>query len=204
MDSLPCRKRSLDPAKLIKALEKALGPISATRIAPWGTRVIVEVEQSRDLLRVARCLESGIEGGRWDWLDHLSAVHQPSGDLVFSAFIESRGLKSLGLVLRWHVHCGGSEERVGATSLREIWSEALRLEYEIAALFGVTFRNEAGAVVETGADFLPKGWVGFPLRKNYLPPMEFLDIAHSRSPGQTSPDEFGVVPEPILDGPGGW
>ncbi len=197
----------MDLQKQTKALQKALLSIAAITVKPAMERVLVEVSESKAVEPVARRLQEGAEGvPPLRTLVHLGVFHDAAGDLVFSALLDTRGPEtsreeSAAIVLRWRVQCGGSEERVGAPTLRGVWPSAPHFEAEIAALFGVTFRSLDGTVVETGGHFLPTGWVGFPLRKGYLFPAEFLDIPHARPAGQTAPDEHaGAVVSPDAGG----
>jgi NADH:ubiquinone oxidoreductase subunit C len=66
-------------------------------------------------------------------------------------------------------------------------------ELEASDLFGIRFVGNPVPGSSSGRFILPRGWVGYPLRKSYVFPTEFLNIPHTRPTGHTEPDDYGVV-----------
>lgn len=78
------------------------------------------------------------------------------------------------------------EETVAFFSSKEIWKNAAGFERETSELFGIEF--EPGQL--TSRQFLPEGWVGFPLRKDYVFPVEYHGVSHLRGKGKSLADEW--------------
>lgn len=78
---------------------------------------------------------------------------------------------------------------VKAQSVQEFWPSLRSQEAEYSELFGIRFSPEPVKGNWT-LGVLPEGWMGFPLRKNYVFPTEFFDLLHMRATGQSAADDY--------------
>jgi NADH:ubiquinone oxidoreductase subunit C len=103
---------------------------------------------------------------------------------VLSYFLKSREKSDQVIVLRGLLVLDGVKKKVSARSVSDIWPESSLWEREAAELFGIEFSGKDGLRYQEN-HLLPPGWQGFPLRKGYEFPTEYLGITHSR-PIETS------------------
>lgn len=68
-------------------------------------------------------------------------------------------------------------DRPQAPSVAAVWPAANWHEREIFDLLGVTFDGHP----DLRRLLLPDDWVGYPLRKDYVPPTEYHGISHQRA-----------------------
>ncbi len=68
----------------------------------------------------------------------------------------------------------------GVPSLTDAFQTAQILEDEITEFFGLNFLSTQKKEIPISGRFLPEGWPGFPLRKEYRPPDEFNGVEHLR------------------------
>lgn len=124
------------------------------------------------IAKIAAFLRSDVEA-RLDFLENLS-VAQFDEAIVLSYFLSSTtgGMK---LILRGSLVPRSPEAPVSAPSVCGTWPMAAAFELEGEELFGIRFEGRPELRPR-----LPGGWNGFPLRKGYVFPQEFLGIAHSR------------------------
>lgn len=66
-------------------------------------------------------------------------------------------------------------------SATSVWSGALYYEREATEMFGISFRVGA-KTIEDARLFLPEGWLGFPMRKDYVYPNMVGELEHRRNP----------------------
>jgi NADH-quinone oxidoreductase subunit C len=139
--------------------------------------------ESQTMPEVASFLKSQPEI-RMDWLENLSAIQMDKAIVVtyFLRSFEGEGT----LIVRASVEPPGAAREVELPSVARTWEMAAPFEKEIQDLFGVIFTGQDGKRVYPGTDRLPMGWNGFPLRKSYVFPSEFLGISHVRR--RTSPE----------------
>lgn len=131
----------------------------------------VWVEMSA-IARIAAFLKSDVDA-RLDFLENLS-VAQFDDALVLTYFLSSTACGSK-LILRGSIVPKTPEAAVSAPSVSDTWPMAAALEQEGEELFGVRFEGRP----DLGSR-LPADWKGFPLRKTYVFPQEYLGILHSR------------------------
>ncbi|OFZ79868.1 MAG: hypothetical protein A2583_06260 [Bdellovibrionales bacterium RIFOXYD1_FULL_53_11] len=62
------------------------------------------------------------------------------------------------------------------STLENVWKTANWHERECAELLGVLFKGHS----DPRKLLLPDDWLGYPLRKDYVPPTEYHGISHSR------------------------
>ncbi|MCM2322097.1 MAG: NADH-quinone oxidoreductase subunit C [Oligoflexia bacterium] len=169
----------METAALISKLNKAVpGAVLQKARFGRGGKHAIWIE-ARSIAAVAEALSSDPEL-RLDWLENLS-VAQLDEALLLTYFVRSRQTEVVA-VLRATLALKSEDELVDAPSVRTVWPMAVPFEREASELFGIRFGKGKR---ETG--ILPKGWRGFPLRKSYVFPQEFFQIAHSRpSPVGTS------------------
>lgn len=63
-------------------------------------------------------------------------------------------------------------------SVKDFWPAARLYEVEVTEMLGVVFKGNASQK----RLFLPTEWEGYPLRKDYIFPKEFMGIEHHRPP----------------------
>ncbi len=170
----------------LKRRIKTLSPEGILEIQAFGRGGMLALwVESTSLLSLGEALKKDA-GLRFDWLENLSAM-EINRSLVLSYFLRSSATGD-SVILRVSVVPPSAEAEVKAPSCTSIWPMASSFEHEISDLYGVRFSgNEL-----KGRFLMPEGWVGFPLRKAYVFPTEFLNIPHIRPAGHTGPDEFGV------------
>ena len=171
----------METSALIKKLE-SLAPGAILETKPFGRsgNISVWLELSR-ILEVAGFLKEE-PTLRLDWLENLSAFEIESS-IVLTYFLRSSTTGKF-LILRGSVVPVSESELVTSKSVSSIWPMARSFEAEITDLFGVLFEG-----VHKTNSVLPKNWIGFPLRKSYEFPTEFMNIAHSRVRGQSGQTE---------------
>jgi NADH:ubiquinone oxidoreductase subunit C len=180
----------VDTSDLIPKLE-AVAPGAILEARPFGRSGALSLWiEMRAIEKVARALRDD-EALGLDWLENLSAM-EFEGAIVLNYFLRSTSALQGLFVLRGSVLPESPESETDVGSVRAIWPMAEAFEREIADLFGIRFAGNPKADPTGKRGLLPEGWVGYPLRKNYVFPMEYLDIPHARPAGQTGPDEFGV------------
>lgn len=113
-----------------------------------------------------------------DWLENLSAIQMDEA-IVLTYFLRS-STRGHTLILRGSLEPASPSKEVKLPSLAGCWTMAAPFESEIQELFGVRFMDARGAPIYEVGNRLPKGWNGFPMRKNYVFPTEFLGVPHSR------------------------
>ena len=168
----------MDIAELINKINHAV-PGAVLEKTRFGrtSRTAVWIE-ARALPEVAAFLHSG-GGPALDWLENLS-VMQMDETLVATYFLRSSQKPDRELIVRVSVAIPGLNRDVVFPSVSSTWPMARAFEVEAGELFGIRFNDRQGARTHQPYQLLPEGWTGFPLRKTYMFPTEFLGIAHSR------------------------
>ena len=135
--------------------------------------------EAESLLKIAQSLKSDVEF-KFDWLENISVVEFEDA-LVVSYFLRS-SITQKSLVIRVSTVPKTPESWVTLPSVKSVWTMAQPIEAEVREMFGFRFKDESGETpqIEEDLNYLPKGWKGFPLRKNYVFPEEFFGIIHSR------------------------
>lgn len=170
----------------LKRRIKALSPEGILEIQAFGRAGTLAVwVEAGSLSAVGNAIKNDT-GLRFDWLENLSAM-EINRSLALSYFLRST-VNQDSIVIRVSVVPKSSEEPADAPSVIDVWPMAASFEREISDLYGVRFR---GNELE-GRYLLPEGWVGYPLRKDYVFPTEFLNIPHLRPTGHTGPDEHAA------------
>lgn len=147
-------------------------------------KVIIWIDL-RKIREVAKLICTDSEIGL-DWLENFS-VAQVDDALVATYFVRSFQNPSFFVILRGSVvleHRSDSEKWVEIPSVSDIWLEATPSEHEYHELFGIrflgTFQEGEDAHGKGAHSLLPENWRGFPLRKDYIFPVEIFGIEHSR------------------------
>ena len=175
----------MDMSALLPKLEKAV-PKAVLNIRPFGhgKEISLWVEM-RAIASVAQFLcEQTSE--KLDCLENLS-VMEIEGALVLTYFLRS-SQNNETCILRGSLVPKSADAETEAPSVSPTWPMAQAYEDQAAELFGVRFTG--GPPLKR--QMLPDGWLGYPLRKNYIFPAEVDGILHMRPVGRTEPDEFGV------------
>jgi NADH:ubiquinone oxidoreductase subunit C len=123
-------------------------------------------------------------GTRLEWLENLSGV-QLEGAIVMTYFLRPSTVSpsdAQPLILRVSARLASPAKEVDVPSVAGVWAMAAPFEAEIQELFGVRFLGADGRPAHEAGIRLPRDWNGFPLRKNYVFPTQFLGIAHARRP----------------------
>ena len=170
----------------LKRRIKTLSPEGILEIQAFGRGGMLALwVESTSLLSLGEALKKDT-GLRFDWLENLTAM-EINRSLVLSYFLRS-SVTGDSVILRLSVVPASPEAEVKAPSCTAIWPMARSFENEISDLYGVRFDGNP----LTERFLMPQDWIGFPLRKAYVFPTEFLNISHIRPAGHTGPDEFGV------------
>jgi Ni,Fe-hydrogenase III component G len=162
---------------------KAAVPGSVLEKSRFGRSAHLAVwVETRSLPEVAAFLSQDPEVAL-DWLENLSAIELDKA-IVLTYFLRSssRAEKADALILRCSLEPSAPAKEVELPSVARSWAMAAPFEAEIQEMFGVRFLGRDGKPAHAGPGLLPKGWHGFPLRKTYVFPAEFLGIPHLRRP----------------------
>jgi NADH:ubiquinone oxidoreductase subunit C len=185
----------VDTSDLIPKLEAAL-PGSVLEMRPFGRSGEISLWiEMKSVAAVARLLRDDPAWGL-DFLENL-AVMEMEGSLVLTYFVRST-VNDARLILRGTLAPEGPEAPVDAASVIDAWPMARAQEGEIADLFGVRFTGH----LRDRRAFVPIDWVGYPLRKSYVFPVEYGGVSHMRPAASTAAGE-GVEGDYGLDGTGG-
>jgi NADH:ubiquinone oxidoreductase subunit C len=178
----------VDTSDLIPRLEEAV-PGAVLEVRPFGRGGEISIwVELRSIQKVAQMVKKDPDFS-FDWLENLSVMEVDKA-LVLSYFLRSQE-KGHTLYLRGSVLPPSPDAAVEILTVTKVWPMAKLMELEVTDLFGIKF---FGNPIPGGGRFImPKGWEGFPLRKNYVFPTEFLNIPHARPTGHTEPDDYGVV-----------
>lgn len=158
---------------IVKTLKNAHGEaVLETQAFGKNGQVAVWIEM-KSIHKIARTLKE-TAGIQMDWLENLS-VMDLDGTLVLTYFVRAAASPDAKetLILRGTLLPKSTEARVDAPSVQEVWPMARAMEAEASDLFGIRFTG-----AEQDSRLLPEGWIGYPLRKSYVFPEEFLGIAH--------------------------
>ena len=112
------------------------------------------------------------------------SVYQTERVLVFTYFLV-RTDSNESIAIRTQAEIPADGRWVEVPSLVSEWPMINPFEDEASELFGVRFLIEGTKTRPASAQLLPAGWKGFPLRKNYIFPTEFLGISHVRQKGMS-------------------
>jgi Ni,Fe-hydrogenase III component G len=173
----------VDTGEILSKLKTAV-PGSVLEKSRFGRSAFLSLwVETRALPEIAAALK-GKQDIKLDWLENLSAIQMEKA-IVVTYFLRSSSNDNT-LILRCSVEPANPAKEVELPSVVSSWAMAAPFEAEIQEFFGVRFVDSKGELVHTGPGKMPKGWNGFPLRKNYVFPMEYLGIAHARRP--TAPE----------------
>ncbi len=166
----------MDTGEILSKLKTAVpGSVLEKRRFGRSAHLSIWVE-GKSLAKVAAYLKAE-PAFELDWLENLSAI-QLAGAIVLTYFVRS-STKDVSLILRASVMPSSDSKEVDLPSVAGVWKMVEPQETEIQELFGVRFKNAQGEAVYVPPLRLPKGWTGFPLRKSYVFPTEFVGIAHT-------------------------
>ncbi len=182
----------METGELIPKIE-AVVPGAILEARPFGRSELFSLWiEYQSVYRVAEVVAFD-SGFALDWLDLISCV-EVEGALLITYFLRSTK-NSNQLLLRVSAPLTEADQMIKVWSVTHVWPMATTFEQELSEFFGIYFDHPHSAPdsKQIHHRVLPQGWVGFPLRKSYVPPMEYLDIPHHRPLGRTSPDEYGVV-----------
>ena len=145
---------------------------------PFGRSGIFSIWiEAQSITQVAKELKQDSEL-HMDWLENLSVVELEEVFVV--TYLVRSSVTKNQIILRISAVPGNKAEKVRFPSVREIWPMAIPMEKEAEELFGIHFRGKDQKSFEE-VHFLPEGWEGFPLRKNYEFPKGYSGIVHSRT-----------------------
>ncbi|MGE4232107.1 MAG: NADH-quinone oxidoreductase subunit C [Bacteriovoracia bacterium] len=108
---------------------------------------------------------------RFSFFENLVVTEEKENNGVWLFY----GLASVFLEARVFVGVQIKRRDEKIVSVSKIWSGAFYHEREAAEMFGLEFEGNPRR-----AFLLPDGWLGFPLRKRYQFPEQFLGIEHKR------------------------
>lgn len=174
----------MEPLEILNKLKKAV-PAAVLEETVFGQesgadgagRMDCAWVETRSLREVAGYLVSE-PAIALDWLENLSVI-QVEDSLVATYFLRSTR-HAHQLVLRVSSSLASQSKEAELPSVRAAWAMAEPFEVEAGELFGILFTDAAGKRAHAPQQRLPKGWKGYPLRKTYVFPAEFLGIPHSR------------------------
>ncbi len=179
----------MDTKERIERLNKAV-PGAVLESRPFSAKgdPSLWVEGSK-LRKVCEALVADTAFGV-DWLENLT-VFQLDQTLILTLFFNHRrDVKSL--IVRISLEIVHPDEWVEAPSVSESFPEGGAFEEELSELFGIRFVGGPSGQTRSRLSVLPESWQGFPLRKNYVYPADYLGIPHMRPVGRTVPDEYEV------------
>ena len=177
----------MDTSKLKQKIEAEI-PGALLEVRPFGRSLVLSVwVETQSILPLAALLRND-SFFRFDWLENFSVMDIDQA-LVLTYFLRST-TSNATLVIRGSVVPSGPEVPVEIDSVCSIWPMAALFEQEIQELFGLKFKGKYSE-----RKILPENWSGFPLRKAYVFPSEFMDVLHMRPPGQTPKDDQGGLNE---------
>ncbi len=168
----------METAEILSRLKKAEIPGVLERSRFGRSESVSAWIESKSIAQVAEFLRSDPEIAL-DWLENLSAM-QVDEALVLTYFLRSVAKKH-SLILRASIVPPSASGEAEIPSVARIWAMAEPIEAEIGELFGVRFTRSPGWARKASGRLLPEGWVGFPLRKNYVFPKEFGEVKHARA-----------------------
>ena len=167
----------METSEILRKLEKAVPGAVVNQGFIGQSRDALIYVQAGLLREVATFLKQEPTIGL-DWLDNLSVFQD--GDLLKATYFLRSRIHSHGLILRSVISLGSSGKEVDFPSVSAIWEMAESFEVESGELFGVRYTTPAGERAHRPFQRLPKEWSGYPLRKRYVFPSEFLGISHTR------------------------
>ncbi|MFZ9595160.1 MAG: NADH-quinone oxidoreductase subunit C [Bdellovibrionia bacterium] len=176
----------MDKTLLLKTLNKALPGVVLDSQAFGRTEIPSLWIELNSIHTIAQFLKT-TEPHFLDWLENLSVV-QVDQALVVNYFLRSTRSKDQ-LVLRGSVVPESPLKKVVLCSTRAIWPMAEPWEQEAEELFGIAFRSDfTQKEIGVRRQILPEGWVGFPMRKEYVFPQEVYGIPHRRAKLKPEPN----------------
>lgn len=154
---------------------ESVAPHSVLNVTPFGnsSKKCFWIE-AKALARVSRALYES-EKVRARWLENISVI-EVDQSLVLNYFL-SFGAENDFFVLRVTLLPSSPEAEVLVDSVSEVWAAAEMFERENQKLFGIQFLG----LRNSSFNPLPEAWIGFPLRKSYVYPQEYLGIPHFRN-----------------------
>jgi NADH:ubiquinone oxidoreductase subunit C len=109
---------------------------------------------------------------RFDYLENLFGIDQGQELTVVYQLL------STTLMHRITIKVSVERHRPKVVSIAGFWRAAAAYELEAAEMFGFEFEGHP----KPGNLLLPEGWQGFPLRKDYVYPVEYNGVEHRRDP----------------------
>jgi NADH:ubiquinone oxidoreductase subunit C len=166
---------------LIQNLNKLLKD-KILEITPFGRSGLSTVWiEAKNLLEAATIIRQDPRYSL-DWLENLS-VAQIDQALVISYFLRSFTPppdtqntleQSVAMILRLSVLPLNSKAKPSVSSVSSLWPMATPMEHEASELFGINFEVSKEEQPQSYPRLLPRGFEGFPLRKNYQFPKKIL------------------------------
>ena len=162
--------------KQIKAKLNAVLPLAVLDTPPFGRSELESAWiKAEAISRVASELKKDPEISL-DWLENLS-VSQFEDILVVTYFVASYSTKNQ-IILRVSGVPSKKDGLVVLPSICSAWPMGEPMEREAAELFGMRFMQGQSLSASFNNNYLPNGWKGFPMRKDYVYPREFGGIQH--------------------------
>ena len=139
---------------------------------------------SDKVLDVCRALKEGEH--EFNVLQVITGCDYPEENKIEVSYILASFIKNTEVILKTSLARDGE---LTVPSVVEIWSAANFLERETYDMLGVTFSGHP----DHRRILCPEDWVGFPLRKDYVPEEKYLDMTinpvHKMNIGER---EFGA------------
>jgi NADH:ubiquinone oxidoreductase subunit C len=168
----------VEPTELISRIEKNIPGAVLERTVFGRTRWSCAWIECRHLRAVAAI----VAAAGFDQLEDLSAI-QMDDAIVLTYFTASSdpAVARSPLIFRCSRKIVANGKEVDFDSVAHIWRMAEPFEIEAQDFMGARFVDETSQPIWRGRRRLPEDWVGFPLRKGYVFPTEFLGIRHART-----------------------
>lgn len=159
----------------LQQIEKQF-PDAILEVKPLGRGKFLSIWiESKQIVNIATFLKEHPEG-QFEFLENIVALDF-NGSVILTYFLSSLTHKKT-IILRVSAAIKQKDSELSLPSVQPVWLSAVPFEDDINHLFGVQFIGKLEAV----KNFLPRSWVGYPLRKDYVFPENFLNFPHSRLP----------------------
>lgn len=159
----------METRELARKVEQAFGKsVLATGDANSFPFIQISTASLKEVL--AYCSSDALM--KLDFLDCLTVVD--TGQDIVATY----HLFSTTLVHKLNIRVSVGRQAPRLPSVTRLWKAAVAYEREAAEMFGIAFDGHPSL----RPLLLPEGWIGHPLRKDYVFPEEYQGIEHRRAP----------------------